>query len=207
VTVRDRAREASRREIAATADALFLAEGYEQVTLERVARETGASTRTLMRYFGSKDNLALAEHLLLLERFEAGLRRRPPGVSVVDHYAGHLRGVAEALQRDPARSIARFRMVLGDLALRSRFLSIQQRYEDLLAEGLADEAGVPGPGLAQRVQAASIVAAHLALARYWLESDGGCDLRELHPAVRRYTEAGLDALPATGGPDSLTRRH
>ena len=200
--MRQRNAAASRREIIQIASALFLEEGYDNVTLERVSRETGASVRTLMRYFGSKDRLALAEHLALLTRCEARFEARfeagadvgaVPG-TVLELWNAHIHEVAVRLQAHTGWAVAHFGMVFDDLSLRSRFLSIQQRYEDLLAASLAREAGAPEPGLTHRVLAASLVAANLALIRHWLDGAGTSDLRALHAAVMSYATSGLAAL-------------
>ena len=46
-----------RREIAAVAEGVFLAQGYEATTMLMVARSAGASKVTLYRHFGSKEDL------------------------------------------------------------------------------------------------------------------------------------------------------
>jgi AcrR family transcriptional regulator len=194
VTVRQRNVATSRREIVQSASALFLAEGYDEVTLERVSRETGASVRTLMRYFGSKDRLALAEHIVLLERFEARFGDGPAAEAVLKIWSEHIHEVAVRLQEDTEWALAHFRMVFNDLTLRSRFLSIQQRYEDVLAESMAREAGAPEPALTHRVLAASVVAGNLALIRTWLDGGAASDLRAQHRAVMAYATSGLSAL-------------
>jgi len=52
--------EKTRGQILQAAYELFLAEQYEDVTLERVAERAGVSKQTVIRQFGSKDQLAYA---------------------------------------------------------------------------------------------------------------------------------------------------
>jgi AcrR family transcriptional regulator len=65
--------------LAGAAEALFLAHGFEQTTVEQIARAAGVSRRTFFRYFESKEDV-LAEHAERLgERLYAALSARPPG--------------------------------------------------------------------------------------------------------------------------------
>jgi len=74
-----RKQEVVRVALAGAAEALFLAHGFEQTTVEQIARAAGVSRRTFFRYFESKEDV-LAEHAERLgERLYAALAARPPG--------------------------------------------------------------------------------------------------------------------------------
>ena len=69
---------ATRRRILEAAVDLFLAHGYDDVTLARVAGQAGVSLQTVLRKFGSKDALFVAgarSH----QREELARRAVPPG--------------------------------------------------------------------------------------------------------------------------------
>jgi AcrR family transcriptional regulator len=55
--VRERKRRETRRQIAETGLRLFLANGYEQTTLDAIAAEAGISRRTFFAYFKSKEDI------------------------------------------------------------------------------------------------------------------------------------------------------
>ena len=72
-----RKQEVVRLALAAAAEGLFVSQGYEQTTVEQIARTAGVSRRTFFRYFESKDDV-LAEHADRLgEHFYAALVARP----------------------------------------------------------------------------------------------------------------------------------
>jgi AcrR family transcriptional regulator len=55
--VRERKRRQTRQHVAETGLRLFLANGYEQTTLDAIAAEAGISRRTFFAYFKSKEDL------------------------------------------------------------------------------------------------------------------------------------------------------
>ena len=74
-----RKQEVVRVALAAAAEELFLARGFEQTTVEQIAGAAGVSRRTFFRYFESKEDV-LAEHAERFgERLFAALAARPPG--------------------------------------------------------------------------------------------------------------------------------
>lgn len=57
--LRERKRRETRQRIAETGQRLFLANGYENTTLDAIAAEAGISRRTFFSYFKSKDDIIL----------------------------------------------------------------------------------------------------------------------------------------------------
>ena len=55
----ERSRRAARAEVARVGVALFLERGFDATTMDDVAAAAGVSRRTLFRYFGSKEEVAL----------------------------------------------------------------------------------------------------------------------------------------------------
>lgn len=97
-TLSERKRLAVQRELTAIALRLFLEEGYEATTVERIAEEAAISRRTFFRYFGSKEDLVVGKWDLIGRDIVERLASRPPQEGgwvalrrafdvVVDHYA------------------------------------------------------------------------------------------------------------------------
>jgi AcrR family transcriptional regulator len=61
VSVRDRARRAVQREIAAVGMRLFTEQGFEQTTADQIAAASGISRRSFFRYFPAKEDVLLGE--------------------------------------------------------------------------------------------------------------------------------------------------
>lgn len=63
----------AKQQIATVAMALFVERGYENVTVETVARAAGVSRRTVFRHFASKDELPFPDHAPRRARVQAFL--------------------------------------------------------------------------------------------------------------------------------------
>ena len=77
MTARQEAVEQTRERILQAAYDTWLALPYDQVTLDAVARDAGTSRQTVLRHFGSKDELALAVVDWQLPREESARRVEP----------------------------------------------------------------------------------------------------------------------------------
>jgi AcrR family transcriptional regulator len=70
----ERTREATRAEIARAALQLFLDEGYERVSMRRIADAVGYTPGALYAYFRDKDEILYALHVEGFARLRAGIR-------------------------------------------------------------------------------------------------------------------------------------
>jgi AcrR family transcriptional regulator len=57
--LREITRRAVRAQIADTAMALFVAHGFEQTTVDQIAAAVGISTRSVFRYFATKEDMVV----------------------------------------------------------------------------------------------------------------------------------------------------
>jgi AcrR family transcriptional regulator len=165
--LRERKKLRTRAAISDAAIALFLAHGFDQVGVTRVAAEAEVSKRTLFAYFPTKEDLVLhrfADH----ERELADVvRHRPPArrplEALWEHTLGGLR------RRDPitgvtgaAEPLAIRRMIIETPSLAARLLQYFARSEAALREALADT-GTADP-VEARVLAAAVTSVLRALA-------------------------------------------
>jgi len=67
-------RERRRQELVDAARALFLERGFDQVMIEDIADRCGVTRRTVYRYFATRDHVALAVEVDVLERWSALLK-------------------------------------------------------------------------------------------------------------------------------------
>ncbi len=72
-----RKQEVVRVALAAAAEKLFLAQGFEETTIEQIAQAAGVSRRTFFRYFESKEDVLAAHAERFGERLYAALAARP----------------------------------------------------------------------------------------------------------------------------------
>ena len=89
--------EQTRERILQAAYDAWLAEPYDQVTLDGVARAAGTSRQTVLRHFGSKDELAVAVVDWQLPHEESA-RRVEPGdvVAAVRHLVDRYEAMGDA---------------------------------------------------------------------------------------------------------------
>ncbi|WP_160878343.1 TetR family transcriptional regulator [Nocardioides flavescens] len=71
VSLRDRRRAQTEREVGEVALALFEAHGIDATTVDEIARQAGISPRTFFRYFPTKERAALVPHRDLEDRVAA----------------------------------------------------------------------------------------------------------------------------------------
>lgn len=221
--LRERKKQQTYQNVSDIAIRLFLAKGFDAVSVAEVAAEAGISKPTLFRYFPAKEDLVLhrfADHEDEAARVVRAARADTdtgtgadtgagagPGVSPVDALRRHF---LDGLSReDPVTGLngapgvlAFHRLLYGTPSLVARAYEYQQRSEAALAVALGDT-------LAARLAAGQIIAVQRILAQEnWRRIAAG----EAVEAVRedavaaaegafRQLEAGLPWLGSTGARD------
>ncbi|MGW4772808.1 TetR family transcriptional regulator [Nocardia sp. NPDC004278] len=142
MSLRDRKKERTRRAIADAALRLFVEHGYDAVTVADIAAEADVGTRTLHRYYPSKDELLFAEddeHRAELARL---LAARPAEESPEETMAAVIGPLVEHFSDRLADMRARDALIAATPALQARELAKRNAVESLLAEHLARRMGV-----------------------------------------------------------------
>lgn len=192
VGLRERKRQRTHDAVSATAISLFLARGFDRVSVADIAAATEISKPTLFRYFRSKEDLVL--HRFADHQGEAArvVRHRPPHQTPLAALRAHLMdGLA---RRDPVTGLndhpevlAFHAMVFSTPSLSAGLTEYATRDEEALADALAQTGGAPDP-LTARLAAAQIIAVRRVLAREnWRRLGGG------ETATARYEAAVASA--------------
>jgi AcrR family transcriptional regulator len=163
--LRDRKKLQTRRLILKCANALFHERGYAAATLEDIAERAGVHKQTVLRYFGSKEEIALAFRHVALNKFRAGLLDRTRTVPVLEYWRTFIEASArEVTERGDLMRYAK--LVESEPALMGASLSIHMQYEELLAAEFSREAGLdPRSDIDSRLLAAFLVAGNFSIAR------------------------------------------
>ncbi|MEU9455154.1 TetR family transcriptional regulator [Streptomyces sp. NPDC048277] len=188
-TTRDIARAAIRAELAQVAFDLFRQKGFDNVTLDDLARAAGVSRSTYLRYFGTKEDAVLDTFDAMGDRVAEALRARPTEES---HWTALRHGLDVALEpyrQDPAEALARTRLVRETPALSARQLQKQHSWRPILARALAERgqpvatrpAGSGSPGadhaaLTHDVRAGAALECLNVALDAWTASEGRLDL-------------------------------
>ncbi len=143
--LRARKKAKIRDSLIATSFRLFSERGYTETTLEEICEQCDVTVQTLLRYFGSKDDLLFAKHPQLLEKVSKGLQLAVKTKSSLGYWLKFLHAGAVTV-RDNAEVAQSYRIIAGAPTLLARFYTIGRQYEALLEKALCDEIGVPSGG-------------------------------------------------------------
>ncbi|MFE1596798.1 TetR family transcriptional regulator [Nocardia sp. NPDC058705] len=184
MSLRDLKRERTRQSIVDTAFRLFAERGFDGVTVAEIAAAAEVGTRTLHRYFASKEELVFPEDDDLRADLTRLLAERPAGEHpettlavvigpLIDRFGGE--------QLTTART--RDALIADSPALRARDLAKQAAVEQLIEQHLARQLGVAldsdvRPALWAKIGIACFFSAY----RVWLAQGG--DLADHLAAAR-----------------------
>jgi AcrR family transcriptional regulator len=166
--------------IADAAISLFLAHGFDHVSVNDIAAAAEVSKPTLFRYFATKEDLVL--HRFADHKGEAAriVRDRQPGVAPTTALYRHFRAGLDS--RDPVTGlndhpevVAFHRLVFATASLAWRLTRYTLEDEKALADAL-------GPDIQARLRAAQVLAVQRVLAQAnWQKIADGRTARDVHP--------------------------
>lgn len=183
--------------VVAAALELFASQGFDQTSVEQIAKAAGVSRSTFFRQFGGKEDVVFADHEVLLEQLRTFLaegHEDPWGAvcaaseSVFSHFA-----------HDPELARRRYQIVRQVPVLREREIITVFRYERLFDDYL--RSSLPGIDPLDAVGfSAAVTAVHNHVLRQLLRGSKKVPLSTLQTALaevrRRYgvpSEAPADA--------------
>ena len=198
--LRERKRERMREAIADTAIGLFLARGFDGVTVAEIAAEADVSKPTLFRYFPTKEDLLV--HRFADHQGEAArvVRSRGAGEAPLDALHRHYR--ERLAQRDPvtglcddAEVLAFHKLVFSTPTVAARLAEFIAADVDDLAAALRDSVAATTTDLRPRLIAAQVIAVHQVLARAaWAQLVDGRTADEVHPDAVADADAAYATL-------------
>ncbi|MGO1049054.1 TetR/AcrR family transcriptional regulator [Crossiella sp. CA198] len=178
---------------------LFAAQGFEATTIEQVALAAEVGTRTLYRYFPTKESLIagfVEEHLsdsLEVMRAQPADRPLPEALhTVLDRL---MRVVAEDAQR--VRAV--YALARHTDSLQARLAEQTWRWRNELAAEIATRVGGPSAGLKAALSAAATMGLIEVVLREWVDGDGVRPLREITQDALKLLHTGDIPLPEHRG--------
>ncbi len=161
----------ARDRLVAAAFELFDVRGFDETTVDDIAREAGVGRTTFFRHFGSKEAVIFPEHDALLARMAARLEAGDAGSRdaavteaarlVLRYYVG---------EGDRAR--IRYRLISSVPVLRAREIASIRQYQSLFARALTGwMEGDADAALRAELLASAIVTAHNHVLRRWLRGE------------------------------------
>ncbi|MEH3143706.1 MAG: TetR family transcriptional regulator [Mycobacterium kyogaense] len=151
----------ARLEVSRHACALFWERGVSATSGDDIAAAAGLSTRTIWRYFRSKESCVEPVLALSAQRFIDLARRWPPELSLADHMAATY--VENPLSpQDIADEISALRITtlsLTEPALRTAYLIVHDEMEHAFVPIIAERLGLADNDVTARLFAAAVTAA------------------------------------------------
>lgn len=190
-----------RSAVVAAALELFQQQGYDQTSVEQIAKAAGVSRSTFFRQFGGKEDVVFADHEVLLEEVRAFLAEGhdDPWIAVCDASER----VFAHFARDPEMARRRYQIVREVPALRGREIITVFRYERLFDEYL--RSSLPGLDPLDAVgYSALVTAVHNHVLRQLLRDTKRVPISTLQDALadaRRRYSVGPEA--SASAPDDV----
>ena len=158
--LRDRKKKETRQSISNVATRLFVERGFDEVSVDEIAREADVSRKTVFNYFARKEDLVFdrEEEARALAREAISDRDEQPPVEAFRALMRRLAETDHPLFRFDERPIQFWRMVAASPVLAARVRELQVTLGDDLAGMLADAAGRPSHDPPARLAAAMLMA-------------------------------------------------
>ncbi|CAO5174999.1 putative mycofactocin biosynthesis transcriptional regulator MftR [Frankia sp. AiPs1] len=172
---------------------LFTERGFDETTVEDIAREAGIGRRTFFRYFASKNDLAWGNFDAHLVVMRTALVESAPDRPTLDVLR---QAILDFNTYPPAEAVwlrRRMTLILGTPTLQAHSTLRFASWRDVVAEFVGRRAGQPPGSLVPQ----AVAAAHLGVAvtayEQWLRDDAG-DLVAILDDALRFLGSGFLGL-------------
>lgn len=198
-SLRERKKSQTRDDLATAALALFVARGFDAVTVDEIAAAAGVSPRTFFRYFGSKEAVLFADQDEIIEVLHASLSTRPQHESPLQALRSALRELSDHYAAHREQHLWRAQLVEDGASIGTyQWAVLRPRWENALTEIIAHRSGFdPVTGLLPRVLAGVAIGALTAASAAWLVSDGRVDVSELIDRAFDELETAVSEIRTT----------
>ncbi|MEV6286713.1 helix-turn-helix domain-containing protein [Kribbella sp. NPDC051770] len=198
---RERKKAALRQHISDVATGLFVARGFDQVSVSEIAEAADVARPTVFAHFPRKEDLLFDQYPETEAEFVGAVLDRADGISAVRAIAD--RALFLASQESPPflvrlRQEPFFRLVAESRALQARAREMAEQLEDAVAMAM-EATGVRQPRLVAALTAAAYRTAHLQSVRRVLAGHDPVDHVFRVQAALRVVEQAVDNDPAFVG--------
>jgi AcrR family transcriptional regulator len=133
-------------ELVDAAQNLFIAKGFEQTTIDDIAKAVGMSRRSFFRYFSSKDDLVLGTYEQWADRLAQAMVHRPLDEPVWESLRRVLHQVVDLATDDASRDrvVAMDRIVLSTTTLKAAYLQKLDRAQGRVVAVIGKRARLRG---------------------------------------------------------------
>jgi AcrR family transcriptional regulator len=200
----ERRRRRTAAELEEAALRLFAERGFDAVTVDDIAAEAGVSRRTFFRYFASKEDVLLSDHLRRLAELRAALAARPADEPVLTAVRQAILSMTQGYEQERERLLRRAQIMAETPALQTRSLGHQRVWEEAVKDMVALRLGVdPTMDVRPAVVAATTLAAVRVAVGTWLVGGGHAHLPTLVAKALDLLNGGLQQVGDQAAPGDV----
>jgi mycofactocin system transcriptional regulator len=188
-----RRRSTTRHHITDVAIELFAARGFDQVSVDDVARAAGIARRTLFRYYPSKNAIPWGEFDTHLQHLRDLLDRVDPRVPLGEALRAALLAFNTFDESETVRHRQRMRVILQTAELQAYSMTMYAGWREVIAGFVARRSGVKTTDLMPQTIAWTMLAIALSAYEHWLD-DESVSLPEALGEAFDVVRDGLDRL-------------
>jgi AcrR family transcriptional regulator len=198
--LRERKKRATRQALSQAALRLAIERGLDNVLVEDIAAEVDVSTRTFNNYFNSKQQAICALGVDRAESLGAALRARPAVEDLWEAITEALLEYYDESANAPDRDwFAAVRLVMSAPALQGEYLKVNVTMQQVLAEAIAERAGLDNSvDMLPMILAGAVTAASQVAVERWMMFETSTPLQTL-------LRDALHQLAAARGPKPSAR--
>ena len=172
---------------------LFVARGFDDVSVDDVAHAAGIARRTLFRYYPSKSALPWGDFDAHLERMRNQLAELETGVPIGDALRAALLAFNTFDEAETARHRQRMRVILQTAELQAYSMTMYAGWRAVVAAFVARRLGLTAGDLVPQTVAWTMLGVALSAYEQWLADESVSLERALDDAFDTVS-AGLGAL-------------
>ncbi|WP_243716140.1 mycofactocin system transcriptional regulator [Actinomadura darangshiensis] len=189
-----RPRVTSRASLERLAFELFARQGFDETTVDDIARAAGIGRRTFFHYFASKNDLVWGDFEQHLQKLRKLLSEADPRTPVMEAVRT---AVVEFNRFDPADvpwHRQRMELILGVPTLQADSALRYVAWREVITEFVADRTCLPPSAMAPRLVGNVVLAASISAYEQWLSRVPPPPLSDLLDEANRHVGAGMAAM-------------
>lgn len=172
---------------------LFVAHGFDEVSVDDVAHAAGIARRTLFRYYPSKNALPWGDFDAHLERMRDQLSELDPSVPIGDALRTALLAFNTFDESETPRHRQRMRVILQTAELQAYSMTMYAGWRAVVATFVARRLGAEVGDLVPQTVAWTMLGVALSAYEHWLGDESASLMQELNAAFDTVSD-GLGTL-------------
>jgi AcrR family transcriptional regulator len=186
----------TRRQIADHAFALFRSQGFESTTIEQIATAAEVGTRTLYRYYPTKESLIVDFVESSLRSAVAEMREQPMDMPLPCALYTVIETVLRIISEDAERVLAVYQLGAEAPSVQAKLADLSLRWRlDLSEEIVRRSGGSPDAELAAQLSASCTMDIIDIGVRSWVASGGTADMNMIANKVLDLVRRGGVPIP------------